>query len=408
MGKRSGRCFCGRIYDEKAAHDFNGFVRGEEMKLKIGIVCYPTVGGSGVVATELGKLLAEKGHEIHFISSSMPFRLNKVYGNIYYHEVSVNQYSVFQYPPYDLALASKIAEVAKREKLDVLHVHYAIPHAVCAVLARQMVGGDVKIVTTLHGTDITVLGYDPSLSDMIKFGIEQSDVVTAVSNALVKQTYELLDVQKEIRTVYNFVDERVYRKKNANHLKEEYGIREEEKVMIHVSNFRRVKRVPDVVRAFSLIQKQIPAKLLLVGDGPEMTIVCRLVKELGLTDYVRFLGKQENLEELYSISDVKLLLSEKESFGLVLLEAMACGVPCVGTNIGGIPEVIEDGETGFLCELGNIEEIAEKTLRILNDEKLHAYMAEQALRAVYEKFHSQQIVKQYEDIYFSLVKGVVR
>ncbi len=378
------------------------------MKLKIGIVCYPTVGGSGVVATELGKLLAEKGHEIHFISSSMPFRLNKVYGNIYYHEVSVNQYSVFQYPPYDLALASKIAEVVKREKLDVLHVHYAIPHAVCAVLARQMVGGDVKIVTTLHGTDITVLGYDPSLSDMIKFGIEQSDVVTAVSNALVKQTYELLDVQKEIRTVYNFVDERVYRKKNANHLKEEYGIREEEKVMIHVSNFRRVKRVPDVVRAFSLIQKQIPAKLLLVGDGPEMTIVCRLVKELGLTDYVRFLGKQENLEELYSISDVKLLLSEKESFGLVLLEAMACGVPCVGTNIGGIPEVIEDGETGFLCELGNIEEIAEKTLRILNDEKLHAYMAEQALRAVYEKFHSQQIVKQYEDIYFSLVKGVVR
>jgi N-acetyl-alpha-D-glucosaminyl L-malate synthase BshA len=408
MGKRSGRCFCGRIYDEKAAHDFNGFVRGEEMKLKIGIVCYPTVGGSGVVATELGKLLAEKGHEIHFISSSMPFRLNKVYGNIYYHEVSVNQYSVFQYPPYDLALASKIAEVAKREKLDVLHVHYAIPHAVCAVLARQMVGGDVKIVTTLHGTDITVLGYDPSLSDMIKFGIEQSDVVTAVSNALVKQTYELLDVQKEIRTVYNFVDERVYSKKNANHLKEEYGIREDEKVMIHVSNFRRVKRVPDVVRAFSLIQKQIPAKLLLVGDGPEMTIVCRLVKELGLTDYVRFLGKQENLEELYSISDVKLLLSEKESFGLVLLEAMACGVPCVGTNIGGIPEVIEDGETGFLCELGNIEEIAEKTLRILNDEKLHAYMAEQALRAVYEKFHSQQIVKQYEDIYFSLVKGVVR
>jgi N-acetyl-alpha-D-glucosaminyl L-malate synthase BshA len=374
------------------------------MKLKIGIVCYPTVGGSGVVATELGKLLAEKGHEIHFISSSMPFRLNKVYGNIYYHEVSVNQYSVFQYPPYDLALASKIAEVAKREKLDVLHAHYAVPHAVCAVLARQMVGGKLNIVTTLHGTDITVLGYDPSLSDMIKFGIEQSDVVTAVSNALVKQTYELLDVQKPIQTVYNFVDERVYRKKNANHLKREYGIDENDKVIIHVSNFRKVKRVPDVVRAFSLIRKHLPAKLLLVGDGPEMTIVCRLVKELGLSEDVRFLGKQDKLDELYSISDLKLLLSEKESFGLVLLEAMACGVPCIGTTIGGIPEVIEDGKTGFLCELGNVEEAANKALRILTNKHLRTYMANQAVQTVYQKFYSGQIVQQYEDIYFSLAK----
>ncbi|WP_027408554.1 N-acetyl-alpha-D-glucosaminyl L-malate synthase BshA [Anoxybacteroides tepidamans] len=378
------------------------------MNLKIGIVCYPTVGGSGVVATELGKLLAEKGHEIHFISSSMPFRLNKVYCNIYYHEVTVNQYSVFQYPPYDLALASKIAEVVKREKLDVLHVHYAIPHAVCAVLARQMSGRDVKIVTTLHGTDITVLGYDPSLSDMIKFGIEQSDVVTAVSNALVKQTYELLDVQKDIQTIYNFVDERVYQKKDVTHLKKEYGISDHEKVIIHVSNFRKVKRVPDVVRAFSLVRSQMPVKLLLVGDGPEMTVVCRLVKELGLTDDVLFLGKQENLEELYSISDAKWLLSEKESFGLVLLEAMACGVPCIGTKIGGIPEVIEDGKTGFLCELGNIEEVAEKTLQMLNDAELHTYMAEQARQIVYEKFHSRSVLRQYEDIYFSLVGGVKR
>jgi N-acetyl-alpha-D-glucosaminyl L-malate synthase BshA len=374
------------------------------MKLKIGIVCYPTVGGSGVVATELGKLLAEKGHEIHFISSSMPFRLNKVYGNIYYHEVSVNQYSVFQYPPYDLALASKIAEVAKREQLDVLHAHYAVPHAVCAVLARQMVGGKLNIVTTLHGTDITVLGYDPSLSDMIKFGIEQSDVVTAVSNALVRQTYELLDVQKPIQTVYNFVDERVYHRKEVGYLKKEYGIQENEKVIIHVSNFRKVKRVPDVVRAFSLIRKQLPAKLLLVGDGPEMTVVSHLVEELGLNDDVRFLGKQDRLEELYSISDVKLLLSEKESFGLVLLEAMACGVPCVGTTIGGIPEVIEDGRTGFLCGLGNVEEAAEKTLRILTDPQLHTYMAKQAVQTVYQKFHSREIVQQYEDIYVSLAK----
>jgi L-malate glycosyltransferase len=374
------------------------------MKLKIGIVCYPTVGGSGVVATELGKLLAEKGHEIHFISSSMPFRLNKIYGNIYYHEVSVNQYSVFQYPPYDLALANKIAEVAKREQLDVLHAHYAVPHAVCAVLARQMVGGKLKIVTTLHGTDITVLGYDPSLSDMIKFGIEQSDVVTAVSNALVRQTYELLDVQKPIQTIYNFVDERVYCRKDVSYLKKEYGIGENEKVIIHVSNFRKVKRVPEVVRAFSLIRKQLPAKLLLVGDGPEMPVVSRLVEELGLNEDVRFLGKQDRLDELYSISDVKLLLSEKESFGLVLLEAMACGVPCIGTTIGGIPEVIEDGETGFLCELGNVEEVAEKAMQILTDPHLHTYMAKQAVQTVYKKFHSREIVGQYEDIYVLLAK----
>ncbi|MDF9296318.1 N-acetyl-alpha-D-glucosaminyl L-malate synthase BshA [Geobacillus stearothermophilus] len=377
------------------------------MKLKIGIVCYPTVGGSGVVATELGKLLAEKGHEIHFISSSMPFRLNKVYGNIYYHEVNVNQYSVFQYPPYDLALANKIAAVAKRERLDVLHAHYAVPHAVCAVLARQMVG-ELPIVTTLHGTDITVLGYDPSLSDMIKFGIEQSDIVTAVSDALVRQTYELLDVQKPIYTVYNFVDERVYRRREAGHLRREYGISEQEKVVIHVSNFRKVKRVPDVVRAFAIVRRHMPAKLLLVGDGPEMTVVCRLVKELGLQDDVRFLGKQDKLEELYSISDVMMLLSEKESFGLVLLEAMACGVPCIGTAIGGIPEVIEDGKTGFLCPLGDVEEAARRTLMLLTDRRLHQKMARQAVQTVKQKFRSSDIVGQYEQLYISLAARKVK
>ncbi|KZM53985.1 N-acetyl-alpha-D-glucosaminyl L-malate synthase BshA [Geobacillus stearothermophilus] len=377
------------------------------MKLKIGIVCYPTVGGSGVVATELGKLLAEKGHEIHFISSSMPFRLNKVYGNIYYHEVNVNQYSVFQYPPYDLALANKIAAVAKRERLDVLHAHYAVPHAVCAVLARQMVG-ELPIVTTLHGTDITVLGYDPSLSDMIKFGIEQSDIVTAVSDALVRQTYELLDVQKPIYTVYNFVDERVYRRREAGHLRREYGISEQEKVVIHVSNFRKVKRVPDVVRAFAIVRRHMPAKLLLVGDGPEMTVVCRLVKELGLNGDVRFLGKQDKLEELYSISDVMMLLSEKESFGLVLLEAMACGVPCIGTAIGGIPEVIEDGKSGFLCPLGDVEEAARRTLMLLTDRRLHQEMARQAVQTVKQKFRSSDIVGQYEQLYISLAARKVK
>lgn len=370
------------------------------MKLKIGITCYPTVGGSGVVATELGKLLAEKGHQIHFISSSLPFRLNKVFCNIYYHEVQVNHYSVFQYPPYDLALASKMAEVIDREELDLLHVHYAVPHAVCAVLASQMAKRDVKIVTTLHGTDITVLGYDPSMNELIRFGIEKSDAVTAVSNQLIEQTNELLEPNKKIVPVYNFIDERVYHKKDTMKLRESYGIQHDEKVIIHISNFRQVKRVPDVILAFEKIQEQIPSKLLLVGDGPEVTVVNKLVREKNLTDRVLFLGKQDNLEELYSISDLKLLLSEKESFGLVLLEAMACGVPCIGTRVGGIPEVIVDGDTGFLCTLGNIEEIADKSIMLLSDPLLHETMVKNSLTRVREVFDSSKIVGQYEQIYY--------
>ncbi|MCM3114609.1 N-acetyl-alpha-D-glucosaminyl L-malate synthase BshA [Neobacillus sp. MER 74] len=372
-------------------------------KLKIGITCYPTVGGSGVVATELGKMLAEKGHEIHFISSSIPFRLNKIYHNIYYHQVEVNQYSLFQYPPYDIALASKMAEVANREKLDLLHVHYAIPHAVCAILAKQMSHRDFKIVTTLHGTDITVLGYDPSLTDAIKFGIEKSDVVTAVSNSLVNQTYDLINPDKTIETVYNFIDDRVYKKTDALGLKSDFEIRENEKVIIHVSNFRPVKRVKDVVKSFSKIASAMPAKLLLVGDGPEMTIVCKLVRELGLEDQVIFLGKQESLEELYSISDLMLLLSEKESFGLVALEAMACGVPCIGTNVGGVPEVINHGVNGFICEVGDIEDISSRALAVLNDAKLHQQFSQQSIYTAKTKFKADQIVEQYEQIYFNIL-----
>nr|WP_304218970.1 N-acetyl-alpha-D-glucosaminyl L-malate synthase BshA [Fredinandcohnia onubensis] len=373
------------------------------MKLKIGITCYPSVGGSGIVATELGKLLAEKGHEIHFISSSLPFRLNKIYTNIYFHEVEVNQYSVFKYPPYDLALASKMAEVTKRENLDLLHVHYAIPHAACAFLAKQMVGGDVKIVTTLHGTDITVLGYDPSLTELIRFGIEQSDAVTAVSQSLVEQTYELIEPKKEIKTIYNFVDEKIYYKRNVNDLRSQYGIEEDERVIIHVSNFRKVKRVPDVIRAFDLVQKEVKSKLLLVGDGPELTTACKLMNELGLDDKVLLLGKQENLAELYSISDLKLLLSEKESFGLVLIEAMACGVPTIGTNVGGIPEVIEDGIDGYICELGDVKDIANKAINLLSDIELHQKMSNQAIKSVQQKFNSERIVNNYEDLYYSIL-----
>jgi len=374
-------------------------------KLKIGITCYPTVGGSGAIATELGKKLAEKGHEIHFISSSIPFRLNKMYPNIYYHQVEVNQYSVFQYPPYDIALASKMSEVISREGLDLLHVHYAIPHAVCAILAKQMSGKDIKIVTTLHGTDITVLGYDPSLTASIKFAIEKSDVVTAVSNSLISQTYDVIKPEKSIELVYNFIDEDVYRLTNSVYLRNEYGIKKEEKIVIHVSNFRAVKRVQDVVKAFAKIADKVPAKLLLVGDGPEMTVICRLVNQLNISDKVLFLGKQDNLEELYSISDLMLLLSEKESFGLVALEAMACGVPCIGTLVGGIPEVITDGENGYLCELGDVETVAKKGIALLEDDALQKQFSAKAINSAYHNFRSELIVTEYEEIYYELLKN---
>jgi N-acetyl-alpha-D-glucosaminyl L-malate synthase BshA len=373
-------------------------------KLKIGITCYPTVGGSGVVATELGKMLAEKGHEIHFISSSLPFRLKKMYHNIHYHQVEVNQYSVFQYPPYDIALANKMAEVADWEELDILHVHYAIPHAVCAILAKQMSKRDLKIVTTLHGTDITVLGYDASLAGAIRFGIEKSDYVTGVSKALIEQTNELIQPDKSINTVYNFIDQRVYQRTNSQQLREELGILENEKVVIHVSNFRPVKRVPDVVKSFAKIAKHIPAKLLLVGDGPEIKTVSNLVCALGIRDKVHFLGKQDNVEELYSISDLMLLLSEKESFGLVALEAMACGVPCIGTDVGGIPEVISDGENGFICQTGDTENVAEKALEILTNPALSEKFSKNAVYVANTKFAADQIVSQYEEIYYSLLK----
>lgn len=375
------------------------------MKLKIGIVCYPTVGGSGVIATELGKMLAEKGHEIHFITSNMPFRLKKMYPNIFFHQVEVNQYAVFQYSPYDIQLASKLAEVADREKLQIIHVHYAIPHAICALLARQMAENDFKIVTTLHGTDITVLGQDSSLKKAIQFGIEKSDEVTAVSNALVDETHRLITPMKPIRTVYNFIDERIYYKMDANHqLKADFGVKEDEKVIIHVSNFRPVKRVKDVIESFQKITEMIPAKLLLVGDGPEMGKISQMVDERHLTKQVLFLGKQENLEELYAISDLLLLLSEKESFGLVALEAMACGVPCVGTNTGGIPEVIENGRTGYICEVGDIDMISSMSLKILQDDELHGQFSKAGIKRARTQFSSGKILNQYEDIYYQLME----
>ncbi|WP_395135541.1 N-acetyl-alpha-D-glucosaminyl L-malate synthase BshA [Bacillus amyloliquefaciens] len=370
--------------------------------LKLGITCYPSVGGSGIIATELGKLLAEKGHQVHFITSSIPFRLNTYHPNIHFHEVEVNQYAVFKYPPYDLTLASKIAEVAARENLDIIHAHYALPHAVCAYLAKQMLKRDIGIVTTLHGTDITVLGYDPSLKDLIRFAIEASDRVTAVSTALAGETYDLIKPDKKIETIYNFIDERVYLKKNTESIKEKHGILPDEKVVIHVSNFRKVKRVKDVIRVFRNIAAKTKAKLLLVGDGPEKCVAWQLVEKYGLQDQVLLLGNQDRVEELYSISDLKLLLSEKESFGLVLLEAMACGVPCIGTNIGGIPEVIKDQVSGFLVEVGDIQAASEKALAVLEDKQLSKRLTDHALKMVETAFSSQRIVSQYERIYDEL------
>lgn len=369
------------------------------MKLKIGISCYPTVGGSGVIATELGKLLAERGHEVHFITSSIPFRLDRVYPNIYYHEVEVNQYSVFQYPPYDLTLASKMAEVAKSQQLDLIHVHYAVPHAICAILAKQMYNNQLKIITTLHGTDITVLGYDPSLKDIIKFGIEQSDLVTAVSHDLAEQTSQLLMTEKPIETVYNFIDERVYQPQDVKDLRAHYSISDDERVIIHISNFRPVKRVPDIVRSFAKVTEKVKAKLLLIGNGPEFSIAKQLVKELRIEDQVLFLGNQKHIAELLSMSDIMLLLSDKESFGLVALEAMACGVPVVGTRAGGIPEVIVDGETGYLCDVGDINCVADKTIELLLNEERHQAFAKRAIERAELVFHSQIIVEQYENLY---------
>ncbi|MCY8978916.1 N-acetyl-alpha-D-glucosaminyl L-malate synthase BshA [Bacillus halotolerans] len=373
-------------------------------KLKIGITCYPSVGGSGIIATELGKQLAEKGHEIHFITSSIPFRLNTYHPNIHFHEVEVNQYAVFKYPPYDLTLASKIAEVAERENLDIIHAHYALPHAVCAYLAKQMLKRNIGIVTTLHGTDITVLGYDPSLKDLIRFAIEASDRVTAVSSALAAETYDLIKPEKKIETIYNFIDERVYLKKNTAAIKEKHGILPDEKVVIHVSNFRKVKRVQDVIQVFRNIAGKTKAKLLLVGDGPEKSVACELVRKYGLEKQVLMLGNQDRVEELYSISDLKLLLSEKESFGLVLLEAMACGVPCIGTNIGGIPEVIKNNVSGSLVDVGDVEAASAKAVRILEDEQLSKRFTEAAMEMLNNEFSSQKIVSQYEQIYADLAE----
>lgn len=371
-------------------------------QLKIGVICYPSLGGSGVVATELAIKMAAKGHQIHFITSSLPFRYNEPHENIFFHEVRIDGYAVFKYPPYDIALANRIGQVVEEEQLDLLHVHYAVPHAVSAVLAKDMIQSDIGIITTLHGTDVTILGHDPALRNTVKYGIDKSAITTAVSDSLRKETMELIEPSKDIKTIYNFIDEERYHPVDSTLLRHHLGIKKSEKVIIHISNFRSVKRIPDLIRAFSKIVSAVPSKLLLVGEGPEMPRIRRLVDNLGVTDHVLFTGKRDDLPELLSLSDVMVLPSEKEAFGLVLLEGFACGVPAVGTTAGGIPEVIEDGINGFLIPVGDPDAIARKTLQILMDSDVHEKMRENALNAVKGKFASDTIVAQYEELYYKL------
>ncbi|WP_054957615.1 N-acetyl-alpha-D-glucosaminyl L-malate synthase BshA [Paenibacillus dakarensis] len=370
--------------------------------LKIGITCYPSLGGSGVVATELGKLLAEQGHQVHFIAHSIPFRLGSFHKNIYYHEVEVNDYYVFRYPPYDLSLATKMAQVANMQQLDVLHVHYAVPHAVCAFLAKQMVGDQLKVVTTLHGTDITVLAQDESLKDLIRLAINESDAVTAVSQDLIRETREVLDINRDIDLTYNFVDHRVYYPRDSASLRQDFA-EPDEKVLMHISNFRPVKRVSDVVDIFARVNEQVPSKLLLVGEGPDLPKIQCQINELGLADKVHFLGKQDEIAHVISMADVLLLPSEKESFGLVALEAMACGVPTVGSLAGGIPELVTHGETGFLAPVGDSGQMAEYVINILRDDKLKDELRKACLHRSQTVFCNEQIRSKYEQIYYRVL-----
>ncbi|CCC85843.1 glycosyl transferase, group 1 family protein [Paenibacillus polymyxa M1] len=372
-------------------------------KLKIGITCYPSLGGSGVVATELGKLLAEKGHEVHFIANSIPFRLGGAFQkNIFYHEVEVNDYYVFRYPPYDLSLATKMAQVAQMKNLDVLHVHYAVPHAVCAYLAKEMVGDHLKVVTTLHGTDITVLAQDESLKDLIRLAINKSDAVTAVSKDLIRETIDALEITRPIDLTYNFVDKRVYYPRDAAALRRDFA-QPHEKIMMHISNFRPVKRVGDVLDIFDRVQQKIPAKLLLVGEGPDLPKIRCKIESLGLQDKVFFLGKQDQIAEVISMADVLLLPSEKESFGLVALEAMACGVPTIGSQAGGVPELVVHGSTGYLAEIGNTEAMADYAVELLSDEAMAERFREACLTRARTVFCDELITRQYEEIYYRVL-----
>ena len=374
--------------------------------MKIGIVCYPTFGGSGVVATELGKALADHGHEVHFITYSQPARLDFFSENLFYHEVTVSKYPLFDYPPYELALASKLVDVVSYEQLDILHVHYAIPHASAAYMAKQILASNgihIPVVTTLHGTDITLVGKDRTYKPVVTFSINQSDGVTAVSQDLKNDTCKFFEIKKDIKVIPNFIDLNRFQHKAQNHFKIAIAPNEE-KIIVHTSNFRKVKRVPDVVKIFAKIVEKIPAKLLLAGDGPERSEVEQLVRELNLKDSVRFLGKLDAVEEILSVSDLFLLPSETESFGLAALEAMACKLPVISSNAGGIPELNVDGVTGFLNEVGDIDGMAANAIHILeNQERLDAFKTRALAHA--KTFDIALIMPQYEAFYQEIISN---
>jgi N-acetyl-alpha-D-glucosaminyl L-malate synthase BshA len=380
--------------------------------VNIGITCYPTYGGSGVVATELGKSLAQRGHKVHFITYALPMRLTAIghaadsyIDNIFYHEVEMSTYPLFEFPLYSMALASKMVEVARYEKLDLLHAHYAIPHATSALLAKQILSGDMKIVTTLHGTDITLVGQEPSFEPLMKYSIESSDVVTSVSEYLRRETIERYGVNKDIIAIPNFIDTDVFHPVDGKNLRRLLAPNEE-KILVHVSNFRPVKRVGDAIKAFKIIlDSGIKAKFLLVGDGPDRAECEALARELGIWQQTRFLGKQAELASILSISDVFIIPSGNESFGLSALEAMACGVPVVSSDIGGLPEVNVNDETGYIVKMGDVETLAEKTLALFTDEKLHSRLSKGALHHATTKFTKEQIVPFYEDAYNKAMKS---
>ncbi|PST84189.1 N-acetyl-alpha-D-glucosaminyl L-malate synthase BshA [Pedobacter yulinensis] len=373
--------------------------------MKIGIVCYPTFGGSGVVATELGKALAEEGHQVHFITYSQPARLDFFSQNLFYHEVSVRDYPLFDYAPYESALASKLVDVVRFESLDLLHVHYAIPHASAAFMAKQILasyGIRIPVVTTLHGTDITLVGKDPTYKPVVTFSINQSDGVTTVSADLKEDTYNHFEIKKDIRVIPNFIDFRRFSLQAKDHFKKAIAPNNE-RILIHTSNFRKVKRTDDVIRVFEKVLQQIPSKLLMVGDGPERAYNEQLCRSMEICDHVRFLGKQDAVEEILSVSDLFLIPSESESFGLAALEAMACKVPVISSNAGGLPELNVQGFSGFLNDVGDVDGMAENAITILKDDETLAGFKNNALARARD-FDLKLILPKYIEYYTEILE----
>ena len=368
--------------------------------MNIGIVCYPTYGGSGVLATELGKALADKGHNIHFITYQQPVRLNAFHANIFYHEVSVPTYPLFDYPPYETALASKMVDVIINNDVQLLHVHYAIPHASAAYMAKQILkkeGIQIPVITTLHGTDITLVGKDKTYSPVVTFSMNESDAITAVSKNLRDETYRNFKMEKDIEVIYNFVDVKRFERTPVQAFRQIIAPKNE-RILLHASNFRRVKRVEDVVNVFKEVNKQIPSKLLFVGDGPERTHIEGLCRKMDAHADVKFLGRQEQMEDILAITDLFILPSEYESFGLVALEAMAAGVPVISSNAGGLPEINVDGVTGFLSNVGDVENMSNNIIHIFSDDNAFKEMKKNALEQA-QKFDISTIVPVYENLY---------